>query len=639
MVIRNYILILVFNLITVVTLYAQPYTSRLGRFKVDQVKGCAPFLVTITDTNVITTGECTPGKPCLMDYENKGQQQQNQFTFTYNTAGTYKLSVLYQSIGADDITITVVDNIQPAFEMYSCAGNKVSIRVMDNKYEQYVIDFNNDGTPEDTQPYTNTIVSQHSYPGAGTYNISVRGLNTNSADNCTATVQPFTTITTLPTPNITQLAALDASTLKLNFGKQTDIQQHMEIAVNNAGPFQLYQSLYEKDTLRATSLKVDDNYYCFRLSAYDPCANTNNYSNIICSQNFDLDIQNAVNKLAWITSPAGITSVSILRDKQSYSTIPGAPLSFDDNDVVCNTSYCYQVITNYANNVKSISLEKCGTSFTTATPPQINNISAIVTDPGVDLEWLVDPKVNQPQFTLLRSAGGGAYSPFATTTDKKFTDGEYTTSGVYCYRIDYTDACGNVSPEGVPVCPVRLGGNLDDSNVTTINWSKFNGWVSGVKTYVVERHKADGTLINSVNVGTDTSYVEDPDPKIQIIYYRIRAVAISSGLTASFSNTIEIAKKTNLYFPTAFTPNHDKLNETFSVNGHYITKINLKIFDRWGVLVYASEGNSSEAWNGNRGGSGIPMPEGTYVWKAEITDLSGKNFSREGTVLLIRKGN
>src|SRR6478609_909377 len=128
MVSRNFKLILFFSVTTVAALYAQPYTSRLGRFNVDQVKGCAPFTVTITDANLKTTGECTPGKPCLMDYEGKGQQQ-NQFTYTYTTAGTFKLSVLYQSIGADDISITVVENTKPSFEIYSCAANKVSVKV------------------------------------------------------------------------------------------------------------------------------------------------------------------------------------------------------------------------------------------------------------------------------------------------------------------------------------------------------------------------------------------------------------------------------------------------------------------------------------------------------------------------------
>ena len=94
---KNLTIILSFVLIAG-NLLAQPYTSRLGRFRVDQVKGCVPLTLTITDTNLITTGECTAGKPCLMNAGNNTLPQQNQFTITYTQAGSFKLSVLYQNI-------------------------------------------------------------------------------------------------------------------------------------------------------------------------------------------------------------------------------------------------------------------------------------------------------------------------------------------------------------------------------------------------------------------------------------------------------------------------------------------------------------------------------------------------------------
>ena len=124
---KQKLLTLLILLATVATSYAQ-YSSRLGRFQVDEVKGCAPLTVTILSTNLITTGECTAGKPCLMSAGDGTAQQQNQFTITYPQAGTFTLSVLYQSIGADDITITVDPTIQPEFEVYTCSGLKTSIK-------------------------------------------------------------------------------------------------------------------------------------------------------------------------------------------------------------------------------------------------------------------------------------------------------------------------------------------------------------------------------------------------------------------------------------------------------------------------------------------------------------------------------
>jgi gliding motility-associated-like protein len=59
----------------------------------------------------------------------------------------------------------------------------------------------------------------------------------------------------------------------------------------------------------------------------------------------------------------------------------------------------------------------------------------------------------------------------------------------------------------------------------------------------------------------------------------------------------------------------------------------LKIFDRWGNLVFYSDKN--EAWDGTN--NGRTMPEGTYVWIANITDMANQNFSQNGTIVILRK--
>jgi gliding motility-associated-like protein len=614
------------------------HLSRSQRFRVDYIKGCVPLTVTITDANLQTppmaTPECTPGKPCLMDFEGNGAQRQNLFTFTYNTPGTYRLSLLYQSIGADDITITVLPNTQPPFEIYSCANNRVSVQVMDNKYEQYLIDFNNDGTPESVQPFTNTIVAQHNYGVAGNYTIAVRGRNTQSRDNCTAATQNFTARTTLAAPSFNTLTALDANSLRLDFSRQNQIQQRIEIAVNNASNFQVFQRIYEKDTHTATSLRVDDNYYCFRVGAYDPCANSSQYSGIMCSQNFDLTIQNRVNKLAWATAATGVNSTTIQRDRQDYTTIPGAPMAFDDTNIICKTNYCYKVINNYGGGHQSISLEKCGTSFNIIQLNGIENNSAVVTDPGADLSWVVDPNATRPVFTLYRSVLGLPFGQIAKTPNGNIADADYTTGSKSCYRVDYADYCDNPSPAGRPFCPIRLAGELGDKNIVTINWSEFDGWKDGVNNYVVEKYNKSGVRFATVDVGLSTSYVDDPPDEFnQLIRYRVQAVARATGINASLSNTVEVIKKSSFFSPTAFTPNTDQLNDTFRVSGQYITKVSIKVFDRWGGLIFTSNG---ESWNGTRSGTGQLVPSGTYVWKANVTNQAGQDFTEEGTVLLIR---
>ena len=393
------IILLSWFTVLVVMAHAQ-YVSRLGKFQVDQKKGCAPFTVTITNTNLLTTGECTALKPCNMDYEGKGQQQ-NLFTYTYTTPGTFKLSVLYQSTGSDDITITVDPNIKPDYEVYTCSSNRVSLKVTNKDYDQYVIDFG-DGSPTLLVPISNNIIGPKQYSGSGNFSINVRGQNLNAAPNCTPMTTSFSALATLPAPRITTLTSVDATTIKLDFAIAANIQYRLEIGLNSSSSFQLYQTLYGLNTLSIPNLKLDENYYCFRLGAFDPCTGTSTYSPIICSHKFTLNVQSGVNKLSWISGTAGVSSIAIQRDAKPYTTIPGAPVLFDDKDVTCKVNYCYSVTNNYSNGSKSISLEKCGTSFANASPTRIENTTAIVNESG----QLVD-LAHHPHLMLLGLGTGG----------------------------------------------------------------------------------------------------------------------------------------------------------------------------------------------------------------------------------------
>lgn len=609
------------------------YKSRLGRFQVDQIKGCAPFTVNITDADLPQTGECTSNKPCLMSAGDGTPQSQNKFSITYANPGTYKLSILYGSIGADDITITVDQNIKPPFEIYACANNQAVVKVTDNHYDQYVIDFQNDGTPEKIIPFSNNAIAQFNYGSAGTFNIAVRGRDLNAADQCDAEVLPFTTLATLPTPTITTLTAIDPTSLKLDFTVQNNIQYKLEIAVNGASSFQVFQNLYNTSSVTIPNLLQDENFYCFRLSAYNPCTNQNNYSNTICSKDLDLVVSNGVNALSWKTNNNNITSTQIVRNQSPYTTIPGAVNVFNDLDADCNVNYCYSVVSVYGNGSKSSSLAKCGTAFDNTPPPSIENVTAVVAG-DAQLNWKTDPTIKPKEFDIWRSSSGRAFSIIKTTGASPFSDPGYTTEDAFCYQINYRDLCDNNSLEGIITCPIRLGGSIDGKNVISLSWTKYKGWKSGVASYQVEKLDASKKLIKTFNVGTDTLLIDDqPDLTHQVVTYQVKATAVENGLGITNSNSITFTKEVNLTFPTAFTPNLDKLNDQFTITGQFVAKMNIKVFDRWGTLIFASEKN--EPWDGTR--SGVAMPESTYIWKAEITDLAGRTFTREGTLVLLRK--
>ncbi|MBX2898299.1 MAG: gliding motility-associated C-terminal domain-containing protein [Cyclobacteriaceae bacterium] len=619
-------------LLTIVWSAHSQYISRLGRFRVDEVKGCAPFTVTITDANLVTSNQCTPGNPCLMTPGNGGGSQTNQFTFTYTQPGTYTLTVLYQNIGADDIQITVDPNIQPAFEIYTCSGFQTSIKITDKNYDQYFIDFNNDGIIETAIPSSNNQIAAHNYGAAGTFNISVRGKDLNAANNCAANVQAITTLATLPTPQLTTLTTLNSTSIQLDFTPQPNIQYKLEIGINS-GAFQQFQTLYGVNTTTISNLLTDNNFYCFRLGAFDPCTGTNTYSAPVCSHKVNLAIQNGTNALTWATGPAGVLSTEIKRNAITYTTIPGSPTQFNDVDIVCNTNYCYQLINHYAGGARSISLEKCGVAFKTVTPTATNNVSAQVGANGVQLTWLQDPLFTAANYSISRNG-----IPMAQTTNADYTDTGYTTEGNFCYRINYTDLCGNTSATGIPVCPIRLSASVNNHNEITLRWTGYKGWLNGVSNYRLEKYDRSGGLMQVVNMGLDSVYVDDqPDDVNQVLQYLVIAQPNQAGIPNSNSNRVVVTREVNLFYPTAFTPDGvgPVENETFTVRGHYILELELKVFDRWGTMVYYNDRN--EPWNGTN--NGRPLPEGTYVWNAQGTDFAGRTFKRGGSVVILKKKN
>lgn len=99
-----------------------------------------------------------------------------------------------------------------------------------------------------------------------------------------------------------------------------------------------------------------------------------------------------------------------------------------------------------------------------------------------------------------------------------------------------------------------------------------------------------------------------------------------------------------LYVATAFTPNADGINDKFIVkhNGDcQLMDFDIKIFDRWGRLVYESENADEEfAWDGTIEGSSVK--EGVYMWKVFAKMIDPQNsgeaviVNKQGTVVLIR---
>lgn len=79
---------------------------------------------------------------------------------------------------------------------------------------------------------------------------------------------------------------------------------------------------------------------------------------------------------------------------------------------------------------------------------------------------------------------------------------------------------------------------------------------------------------------------------------------------ASVSDTIEIVGVESIYYPNAFTPNDDGLNDVFKVESYQIPSYDFYIYNRWGELVFS--GNEKQnTWNGKLNNTFVA--NGVYV--------------------------
>jgi gliding motility-associated-like protein len=114
-------------------------------------------------------------------------------------------------------------------------------------------------------------------------------------------------------------------------------------------------------------------------------------------------------------------------------------------------------------------------------------------------------------------------------------------------------------------------------------------------------------------------------------------VTVTDTLNCVATDSIVIKQDCgSIYFPSAFTPNGDGLNESFGPSGNLsaLTNYELHIYDRWGRSVFLSS-NPFTKWNGKSTGYSKPAGATTFVWYARYDYKEAKSVLRKGTVTII----
>ena len=151
-------------------------------------------------------------------------------------------------------------------------------------------------------------------------------------------------------------------------------------------------------------------------------------------------------------------------------------------------------------------------------------------------------------------------------------------------------------------------------------------------------------LLNPLAAGLNLSYSWTPggttDSTLSVSTAGRYSVKISTKYGCSVEQGFTILDNcppsASVFVPNTFTPNGDGINELFEWKSGTDIDARMKIFNRWGELIFSSE-DQRQFWNGTW--QGQPCPSTMYAWRLEFRSRQSSTsqwFVKLGEVLLLK---
>jgi gliding motility-associated-like protein len=133
--------------------------------------------------------------------------------------------------------------------------------------------------------------------------------------------------------------------------------------------------------------------------------------------------------------------------------------------------------------------------------------------------------------------------------------------------------------------------------------------------------------------GLSDPNISNPIASLTADAFYVLTVSTPAGCETSDTINIRVFKGPEIYVPTAFTPNGDGLNDLLKALPIGLTLNYLKIFDRWGNLVFSTT-DPRIGWDGRVRGK--DSPTAIFIWTVSGSDSTGRTIVKKGTLQLIR---
>ncbi|MCS6935299.1 MAG: gliding motility-associated C-terminal domain-containing protein [Chitinophagales bacterium] len=273
------------------------------------------------------------------------------------------------------------------------------------------------------------------------------------------------------------------------------------------------------------------------------------------------------------------------------------------------------------NNLCSVSLS---VSFIAPAPISVNYLAVdSASCPGYADGWIQISAIGgtpSPINGYSYSINGGSYQTSEFFYQLKAGSYQITIRDDNGCTFDTTVTVHEPQPLALDVYPtdstIKLGASL------TLHAQVSNYTAGDINTYVWSPPTGLSCTDCPVTIATPYSHT-------------VYVLTVNYLQDCSVSRTVRVYvdEGNELFVPNAFSPNGDGNNDVFFVYGSGLAKAEVKIFNRWGELVFDTV-NQWEGWDGTY--KGVMQSPGVYAYHITATYLNGKEVQKNGSVLLLR---
>lgn len=247
-------------------------------------------------------------------------------------------------------------------------------------------------------------------------------------------------------------------------------------------------------------------------------------------------------------------------------------------------------------------------------------------------------------------SGSGVFDSLDVSFSNTYIDTGLVNGDSYCYKAlsigRYTApntpnnllnnsqiACGSPLDTNAPCPPIAKADTINcEEDELRLSWSLSadSGCVNDISYFnVYYKPSRDGDFPAQPMFSNITNFYLDITNQSVAGCYAITAVDDAGSdpngqpNESMIGNVICVEACPLINFPNVFTPNGDGNNDFFTaINYKDVAKLNIQVFNRWGMMVYESKSPIDffeNGWDGSDINTGQPCSDGVYFYVARFT--------------------